>query len=64
MAPGQDTPHLTADTERVPEEQTRQTKEWITGQIPLKRFGHPGEIPPRSFIWPPANPRSWWTRSW
>jgi NAD(P)-dependent dehydrogenase (short-subunit alcohol dehydrogenase family) len=28
----------------LPEEQTRQTKEWITGQIPLKRFGHPDEI--------------------
>ena len=32
------------DTERVPEEQTRQIKEWITGQIPLTRFGHPDEI--------------------
>jgi NAD(P)-dependent dehydrogenase (short-subunit alcohol dehydrogenase family) len=28
----------------VPEEQTRQIKEWITGQIPLTRFGHPDEI--------------------
>jgi NAD(P)-dependent dehydrogenase (short-subunit alcohol dehydrogenase family) len=28
----------------LPEEQTRQTKEWITGQIPLKRFGQPDEI--------------------
>ncbi len=28
----------------LPEEQTRQTKEWITGQVPLKRFGHPDEI--------------------
>src|SRR3989441_8145985 len=26
------------------EEQTRQTKEWITQQVPLKRFGHPDEI--------------------
>ena len=28
----------------MPEEQTRQTKEWITQQVPLKRFGHPDEI--------------------
>jgi len=28
----------------LPEEQTRQTKEWITQQVPLKRFGHPDEI--------------------
>ena len=28
----------------LPEEQTRQTKEWITEQVPLKRFGHPDEI--------------------
>ena len=28
----------------LPDEQTRQTKEWIIGQIPLKRFGHPDEI--------------------
>jgi NAD(P)-dependent dehydrogenase (short-subunit alcohol dehydrogenase family) len=28
----------------LPEEQTRQTKEWITGQVPLRRFGHPDEI--------------------
>jgi len=28
----------------MPEEQTRQTKEWITEQVPLKRFGHPDEI--------------------
>jgi hypothetical protein len=28
----------------VPEEQTRPTKEWITGQMPLKGFGHPDEI--------------------
>jgi NAD(P)-dependent dehydrogenase (short-subunit alcohol dehydrogenase family) len=27
-----------------PEEQTRQTREWITSQVPLKRFGHPDEI--------------------
>src|SRR3989454_3896103 len=26
------------------EGQTRQTKEWITQQVPLKRFGHPDEI--------------------
>ena len=29
------------DTERVPEEQTRQIEKWITGPIPLTRFGHP-----------------------
>jgi len=28
----------------MPEEQTRQMKEWITSQVPLKRFGHPDEI--------------------
>lgn len=28
----------------MPEEQTRQIKERITGQIPLKRFGHRDEI--------------------
>ena len=28
----------------LPEEQTRQIKERITGQVPLKRFGHPDEI--------------------
>ena len=28
----------------LPEEQTRQTKEWITQQVPLKRFGQPDEI--------------------
>ena len=28
----------------VGEEQLRQTKEWIVGQVPLKRFGHPDEI--------------------
>jgi NAD(P)-dependent dehydrogenase (short-subunit alcohol dehydrogenase family) len=28
----------------IPEEQLRQTKEWITEQIPLKRFGDPDEI--------------------
>ena len=28
----------------MPEEQTRQIKEWITGPIPLTRFGHPDEI--------------------
>jgi NAD(P)-dependent dehydrogenase (short-subunit alcohol dehydrogenase family) len=27
-----------------PEEQTRQTKDWIAGQIPLKRFADPDEI--------------------
>jgi NAD(P)-dependent dehydrogenase (short-subunit alcohol dehydrogenase family) len=27
-----------------PEEQTRQTKDWIVGQIPLKRFADPDEI--------------------
>ena len=27
-----------------PEEQTRQTKDWIAGQIPLKRFADPEEI--------------------
>ena len=26
------------------EEQTRQTKEWITEQVPLRRFAHPDEI--------------------
>ena len=28
----------------LPEEQTRQTREWITQQVPLKRFGQPDEI--------------------
>ncbi|MGH9750245.1 MAG: SDR family oxidoreductase, partial [Candidatus Polarisedimenticolia bacterium] len=28
----------------MPEEQVRQTKEWIRGQVPLKRFGRPEEI--------------------
>jgi NAD(P)-dependent dehydrogenase (short-subunit alcohol dehydrogenase family) len=28
----------------LPEEEARQTKEWITEQVPLKRFGHPDEI--------------------
>lgn len=28
----------------LPEEEARQTKEWITGQVPLKRFGRPEEI--------------------
>ena len=28
----------------LPEEQLRQTKEWITEQVPLQRFGHPDEI--------------------
>ena len=28
----------------LPEEQIRQTKEWITQQVPLKRFGRPDEI--------------------
>jgi NAD(P)-dependent dehydrogenase (short-subunit alcohol dehydrogenase family) len=28
----------------LPEEQTRQLKEQITAQVPLKRFGHPDEI--------------------
>ena len=26
------------------EEQLRQTKEWITSQVPLKHFGHPDDI--------------------
>ena len=26
------------------EEGTRQTKEWISGQVPLRRFGHPDEV--------------------
>jgi NAD(P)-dependent dehydrogenase (short-subunit alcohol dehydrogenase family) len=28
----------------LPEEQTRQTKNWVAGQIPLKRFADPDEI--------------------
>ncbi len=28
----------------LPEEQPRQTKDWIAGQVPLKRFAHPDEI--------------------
>jgi len=28
----------------LPEEQLRQTREWITQQVPLKRFGEPEEI--------------------
>jgi NAD(P)-dependent dehydrogenase (short-subunit alcohol dehydrogenase family) len=28
----------------LPEEQTRQLKEWISSQVPLKRFGRPEEI--------------------
>ena len=28
----------------LPEEQTRQMKEWIAEQVPLKRFGQPNEI--------------------
>jgi NAD(P)-dependent dehydrogenase (short-subunit alcohol dehydrogenase family) len=28
----------------MPEEQTRQMKDWITQQVPLKRFGRPEEI--------------------
>jgi NAD(P)-dependent dehydrogenase (short-subunit alcohol dehydrogenase family) len=28
----------------LPEEQLRQTKDWIAQQVPLKRFGHPDEI--------------------
>jgi NAD(P)-dependent dehydrogenase (short-subunit alcohol dehydrogenase family) len=28
----------------LPEEQARQLKEWITAQVPLKRFGRPEEI--------------------
>ncbi|HEV8337147.1 MAG TPA: SDR family oxidoreductase [Candidatus Polarisedimenticolia bacterium] len=28
----------------LPEEQARQLKEWITSQVPLKRFGRPEEI--------------------
>jgi len=28
----------------LPEEQARQMKEWITSQVPLKRFGRPEEI--------------------
>ena len=28
----------------LPEQETRQLKEWITGQVPLKRFGQPDEI--------------------
>jgi hypothetical protein len=35
MALGNDVPHLTAETERVAEKQTRSTNEWITGQIPV-----------------------------
>ncbi len=28
----------------ITDEQIRQTKEWITSQVPLKRFGHPDDI--------------------
>jgi len=28
----------------LPEEQVRQMKQWISDQVPLKRFGHPDEI--------------------
>jgi NAD(P)-dependent dehydrogenase (short-subunit alcohol dehydrogenase family) len=28
----------------LPEEELRTTREWIAGQVPLKRFGHPDEI--------------------
>jgi NAD(P)-dependent dehydrogenase (short-subunit alcohol dehydrogenase family) len=28
----------------LPEEQARQTREWIASQVPLKRFAHPDEI--------------------
>jgi len=28
----------------LPEEQVKGAKEWIAGQVPLKRFGHPDEI--------------------
>lgn len=28
----------------MPEDQLRQTREWIASQVPLKRFGHPDEI--------------------
>src|SRR5207249_4068809 len=28
----------------LPEEQVRQMKQWISDQVPLKRYGHPDEI--------------------
>jgi NAD(P)-dependent dehydrogenase (short-subunit alcohol dehydrogenase family) len=43
VSPG---PIVTAIFDRMglSEEQTRQTKEWIASQVPLKRFGHADEI--------------------